>query len=181
MYLSSVLHLLLGLAAQLPSTIAHPGAVADGRATCGTEYSTSAKSYTIPDIQEAWYLRRIATCANPVFWSTFDIVEEEQDIYIAVISPEIERFEDELEFHAIWYGPGLEAGQEGLSEIPTNLPEGIEVDEQLAMMGAGYMKSPERFDDCGFVDTNRVMKVRLLFECDFTCYVYFISNFQLMH
>ena len=56
-------------------------------------------------------------------------------------------------------GPGLEAGQEGLSEIPTILPEGIEVDEQLAMMGAGYIKSPERFDDCGFVDTNKVMKV----------------------
>jgi len=160
MKLSSILHLLLvGLTVRLPTTIAHPGAVANDRATCGTEYSTSAQAYNIPDIQDAWYLRRIATCANPVFWSTFDIVEEsEQEVYIAVISPEIERFEDELEFHAIWYGPGLEAGQEGLSEIPTILPEGIEVDEQLAMMGAGYIKSPERFDDCGFVDTNKVMK-----------------------
>ena len=60
---------------------AHPGAIADGRATCGVEYSTAQGAYRIPDIGEAWYLRRIATCEQPVFWTTFDIQEQGQELH----------------------------------------------------------------------------------------------------
>ena len=89
---------------------AHPGAIASGRASCGTEYSTAENAYIIPDIREAWYLRRISTCESPVFWTKFEVTSQNQPIYIAVISPEIERFQDQLQFHGILYGPGIHYG-----------------------------------------------------------------------
>mmetsp|Transcript_40049 Transcript_40049/g.96706 ORF Transcript_40049/g.96706 Transcript_40049/m.96706 type:complete len:535 (+) Transcript_40049:107-1711(+) len=143
--------------------LAHPGAVADGRASCGEEYSTAENAYTIPDIREAWYLRRLATCSNPVFWTKFEVVESYQPIYIAVISPELERFEDELQFNGILYGPGLSpngSNNNGMSPIPSTetIPPEVTVDEELAKLGAGYISSPARFDTCDFVDTNPVMK-----------------------
>jgi hypothetical protein len=135
----------------------HPGAVADGRATCGTEYSTPESAYAIPDITESWYLRRVATCEAPVFWTTFDVVEQGQQLYFAVISPEIERFEDKIQFHALLYGPGIvEDESNGLSTIPDNLPSSVVVIQDLG--GVGYMKSPSNLDTCDFVDTNPVMK-----------------------
>eukprot|EP00529_Nitzschia_sp_RCC80_P016148 CAMPEP_0113444674 /NCGR_PEP_ID=MMETSP0014_2-20120614/2789_1 /TAXON_ID=2857 /ORGANISM="Nitzschia sp." /LENGTH=664 /DNA_ID=CAMNT_0000335695 /DNA_START=5 /DNA_END=1996 /DNA_ORIENTATION=+ /assembly_acc=CAM_ASM_000159 len=143
--------------------LAHPGAVADGRASCGEEYSTTENAYTIPDIREAWYLRRLATCSNPVFWTKFEVVESGQPIYVAVISPELERFEDELQFNGILYGPGLSpngSNNNGMSPIPSTetIPPEVTVDEELAKLGAGYISSPARFDTCDFVDTNPVMK-----------------------
>ena len=143
---------------------AHPGGVANGRATCGTEYSTSATAYEIPDITEAWYLRRIATCDAPVFWTKFDITEANQPLYIAVISPEIERFEDQLDFHGILYGPGINGDDNsatstttsGLSPVPADLPPGIVPQDNLG--GAGYLTSPPTLDTCDFVDTNPVME-----------------------
>lgn len=145
---------------------AHPGGVADGRATCGTEYSTSGSAYEIPDIQEAWYLRRVATCESPVFWTKFEVVSPDQPIYIAVISPEIERFQDELLFHGILYGPGITGSnstnsiadaETGLSTVPvSSLPDDVQLTEKLG--DAAYMTSPAKFDSCDFVDTNPVMK-----------------------
>ena len=145
------------------AVLAHPGGVADGRASCGEEYSTADKAYTVPDIREAWYLRRLATCSNPVFWTEFEVVEQDQQIYIAVISPELERFEDQLQFNGILYGPGLSPNgnnNNGLSPIPTDedIPPEVIVDEELAKLGAGYISSPARFDTCDFVDTNPVMR-----------------------
>ena len=159
------LPLQVGVALCSASTItvlAHPGGVANGRATCGTEYSTPDTAYLIPDITEAWYLRRIATCESPVFWTTFEITQENQPLYIAVISPALERFEDQLDFHGILYGPGIittsddKSTDNGLSPIPTDLPPGI-VLEDLGD-GAGYLTSPPALDTCDFVDTNPVME-----------------------
>ena len=84
----------------------HPGVVADGRGSCGIEYSTFDQSYYIPDIEEAWYVRRVSTCSSPSFWTSFDVTKQNQQLYIAVISPEIIRFQDNIQFHAlvIWSG-----------------------------------------------------------------------------
>lgn len=141
----------------LAAVRAHPGAVADGRASCGTEYSTAESAYIIPDIKEAWFLRRAATCESPDFWVAFDVVDEGQQLYFAVISPEIERFQDNLKFHAILYGPGIEEDvSNGLSAIPDTIPSSIEVAQGLG--GAGYMSPPPSLDTCAFVDTNPVMR-----------------------
>jgi hypothetical protein len=135
---------------------AHPGAIADGRAMCGKEYSTAQSAYRIPDIEEAWYLRRIATCEQPVFWTTFDIVEQGQQLYIATITPKLERFKDKLTFNAILYGPGVSVRLPGLSAVPKQLPAGVALAESLG--GAAYLKSPSDLSSCAFVDTNEVMK-----------------------
>ena len=104
----------------------HPGGVANGRASCGIEYSKPDVAYKIPDVQEAWYLRRIATCESPVFWTQFEIKDVNQPLYVAVISPELERFTDQLKFHGILYGPGMTASEDnGFLPIPEELPPGI--------------------------------------------------------
>lgn len=135
----------------------HPGAVADGRATCGSEYSTHESAYEIPDMKESWYIRRVATCESPVFWTSFDVVDEGQEIYFAVISPEIARFEDKLRFHALLYGPGIvEDLSNGFSAVPENLPSSVEVFQNLG--GVAYLQPPDSWNNCDFVDTNPVMK-----------------------
>jgi hypothetical protein len=156
--LPAALLLLLLLHGRVEVVEAHPGGVADGRATCGTEYSTAGSAYEIPDIQQAWYLRRMATCDSPVFWTKFEVVSPDQPIYIAVISPEIARFQDELLFHGILYGPGITANADtGLSAVPvSSLPDDVQFMEQLG--DAAYLTSPAKFDSCDFVDTNDVMK-----------------------
>ena len=136
---------------------AHPGAVAQGRATCGVEYSTPEQAYIIPDMKEAWYLRRVSTCESPVFWATFSISEANQELYLATIAPEIHRFRDGLQFHAILYGPGVDVNEEnGFYAIPETLPFSIEIAKDLG--GAAYLKPPSRLSTCDFVDTNPVMK-----------------------
>ena len=136
---------------------AHPGAIAEGRATCGNEYSGPGSAYRIPDVTEAWFLRRVATCAQPVFWNTFDITKEGQPLYIAAITPKLERFRDKLEFNAILYGPGVSASLPGLSEIPADLP-GTIAEWQSVGVTAGYLKPPKDLGTCAFVKTNAVMK-----------------------
>lgn len=136
---------------------AHPGAVAQGRATCGVEYSTPSIAYIIPDMKEAWYLRRVSTCESPVFWATFSISEANQELYLATIAPEIHRFRDGLQFHAILYGPGVGVNEDnGFYAIPDTLPFSIEIATDLG--GAAYLKPPSRLSTCDFVDTNPVMK-----------------------
>jgi len=135
----------------------HPGAFAEGRATCGDEYSKFAGAYDLPDVKEAWFLRRISTCEKPEFWMSFDVAKEGQPIYIATISPELSRFTDKLVFNAILYGPGVKSGDPGLFDVPAQLPAGITrpIDAGSA---AAYMKSPTNLSTCDFVDTNPVMK-----------------------
>lgn len=136
---------------------AHPGAVAEGRATCGVEYSTSDAAYVIPDIAEAWYIRRVSTCESPVFWTKFEVTSASQQLYISAISPEIDRFRDQLQFHGILYGPGVgEDEANGLAAIPSTLPSAVTVRTDLG--GTGYLKAPESLATCDFVDTNPVMK-----------------------
>lgn len=136
---------------------AHPGAVAEGRATCGVEYSTSDAAYVIPDIAEAWYIRRVSTCESPVFWTKFEVTSASQQLYISAISPEIDRFRDQLQFHGILYGPGVGADEaNGLAAIPSTLPSAVTVRTDLG--GSGYLKAPESLATCDFVDTNPVMK-----------------------
>ena len=138
---------------------AHPGAIADGRAMCGQEYSTAESAYRIPDIEEAWYLRRIATCEQPVFWTTFDIQEQGQELYIATITPKLERFKDKLTFNAILYGPGVNGvNLPGLSAVPKPLPAGVALAGE-SLGGAAYLKSPSDLSSCAFVDKNEVMKM----------------------
>jgi hypothetical protein len=141
----------------LPVARAHPGAIAEGRATCGTEYSSPTSAYFVPNVKEAWFLRRISTCEAPAFWTRFDITEETQQLYIATITPELMRFKDRLTFNAILYGPGVSASLPGLSEVPATLPAGISRATDLG--DAAYMKSPASLNECGFVDTNVVMQM----------------------
>ena len=136
---------------------AHPGAVAEGRATCGSEYSTAEKAYVVPDIKEAWFLRRIATCEQPVFWTSFDVKTANQEIYIAAISPELARFKDRIAFNGILYGPGVSSSLPGLDELPGQLPAGVKR-EGPSGLGAAYMKSPTDLSSCDFVDENLVMR-----------------------
>ena len=138
----------------------HSDGVASGRATCGSEYSSPESAFVIPDSTEAWYLRRVATCEAPVFWTTFDVVEEDQELYVAVVSPKMERFEEDdnnFQFHALLYGPGIsEDESKGLSAVPDNLPDSVQVVQELGG-GIGYMKSPYNLSNCNFVDKNPVM------------------------
>eukprot|EP00662_Eupelagonemidae_sp_cell21_P045204 gene45204-26455_t len=76
--------LLLLLAA---STLAHPGGIAGGRASCGAEFDAPGRAFVIPTVDEAW----------------------KQEVYVAVITPEIARFRDQHRFHAVLLGPGLPA------------------------------------------------------------------------
>eukprot|EP00746_Dinoflagellata_sp_MGD_P007151 gnl/MRDRNA2_/MRDRNA2_114112_c0_seq1.p1 gnl/MRDRNA2_/MRDRNA2_114112_c0~~gnl/MRDRNA2_/MRDRNA2_114112_c0_seq1.p1 ORF type:complete len:498 (-),score=96.06 gnl/MRDRNA2_/MRDRNA2_114112_c0_seq1:274-1722(-) len=123
---------------------AHPSAVAGGRPTCGAEFDSPLNAYVVPDITEAWYLRRIATCASPYFWITWNGTAN-SDLYIAVISPEIERFADKLQYHAILFGPGLPEVTPPAG-VPAPLPTGKE------------LVPPKSYDTCAFVDTNPVMR-----------------------
>jgi hypothetical protein len=148
---------LLLLLLSVTSVGAHPGGIAYGRATCGSEYSTPNSPYVIPDIKEAWFLRRIATCSQPSFWTSFDVTEKGQPIYIAVITPELERFQDRLSFNAILYGPGLDSSLPGLRDVPQQLPAGIARNGDLGP-GAAYVQSPRDLSTCGFVDENEIMK-----------------------
>ena len=147
----------LALLLVLPVVVrSHPGAIAEGRASCGAEYGTASAAYLIPDVREAWFVRRIATCEAPVFWTMFDITQEQQELYIAVITPELPRFKDRLVFNGILYGPGVSASLDGLSSLPTNLPAGVTLATNLG--DAAYIKSPSSLAECGFVDTNPVMR-----------------------
>lgn len=149
------------LFASLHCASAHPGAVANGRASCGVEYSRAETSYIIPEIRDAWYLRRLATCQAPVFWNAFNVTRPRQQIYVAVISPQIQRFTDRLQFHMIMYGPGVNASLPGLASVPETLPDGVTLDTELVQeggQGLAYATSPTGFSNCDFVDTNPVMR-----------------------
>ena len=59
------------LLALVGTAVAHPSGLASGRASCGTEFHTPEDAYVIEDPTEARYLRRIATCSAPFFWTSF--------------------------------------------------------------------------------------------------------------
>lgn len=137
---------------------AHPGGIAYGRAICGSEYTTPEEPYIVPDIAEAWYLRKIATCEHPYFWTKFEIAAADQPLYIAAISPQIARFQDKIRFNAILYGPGVSSSQDGMREVPAVLPAGITRRTGAGFEEAAYMTSPADLSVCDFVKTNPVMR-----------------------
>jgi hypothetical protein len=128
----------------------HPGGIKEGRASCGKEYHSAETAFVVHDVKEAWYLRRISTCEAPFFWTRFSIEDASQQVYIAAISPEILRFQDQLEFHAVLFGPGL-------PDLPANaLPLGVTAPSNL---NTGVtLDSPANLSSCGFVDENIVMR-----------------------
>lgn len=133
---------------------AHPGAIAGGRATCGTEYSSPQNAFEVVDVREAWYLRRSATCASPYFWIKFKVDKSKgNDIFISAIAPETPRLQDKLAFNAVMYGPGLgELSAEDLASLPPGL-------QSTGDGNAGGMRlySPVNHSTCYFV-RNQVMK-----------------------
>ena len=104
-----------------PSTHAHPGGFSDGRASCGSEYSTARTAFDVVDVAEAWYVRRAATCDFPYFWTTFETTKERQRVYVAANVPEIARFSDKLQYNGILFGPGLDLGSESIVRVPKGI------------------------------------------------------------
>ena len=52
----------LALLLVLPVVVrSHPGAIAEGRASCGAEYGTASAAYSIPDVREAWLCSAFGT------------------------------------------------------------------------------------------------------------------------
>eukprot|EP00937_MAST-01D_sp_MAST-1D-sp2_P000387 g387.t1 len=129
---------------------AHPGAIAAGRASCGDEYTTPATAFEIPDAGEAWFFRRVATCAQPVVWLKFEARSALQKLYIAANTPKIARFADRLNFHAALYGPGLPP------LAPSAVPARVAALAPLGATTGLALQSPARFDSCAFV-SNAVM------------------------
>jgi hypothetical protein len=85
------------------------------------------------------------------------VKDEGQPIYIASITPELDRFKDKLAFNGMLYGPGVSPEQPGLAAVPENLP--VELDAALlGSMGSAYLRPPFNYDTCAFVDLNEVMK-----------------------
>jgi len=149
---------LLGLIAAA-GVRAHPSGLAFGRSSCGAEFHSPEDAYMIADATEAWYLRRIQTCEQPFFWTTFTTDVANQDILTSVISPEIARFQDKLKFKGVIFGAGLPELTN--SEI-AGLPEGVRNwisngDGGIGTTGFIIEKEDDDYAKCSFVD-NFVMK-----------------------
>jgi len=137
---------------------AHPSGLAFGRASCGSEFHSPENAYVIADSEEAWYLRRIQTCADPFFWTTFETTVPNQDVLTCVITPEIARFQDKLKFKGVIFGADLPPLSK--SEID-GLPRGVWNEASLAagggLNGRIIEKSNDDYSTCDFVD-NYVMR-----------------------
>eukprot|EP00946_MAST-07B_sp_MAST-7B-sp1_P001130 g1130.t1 len=140
-------------------TTAHPGGFSDGRGSCGSEYGTAQTAFDVLDVREAWFNRRIATCAQPFFWNTFETKTVNQEVYIAANIPSISRFTDKLEFNGVLFGPGLEEDPADVA-----LPGGIDFpssythtnDDDVVKLGARVLTPPAAYSTCDFVK-NEVM------------------------
>ena len=72
--------------------------------------------------------------------------------YIAVNSPEIDRFRDKLSWRGVLYGPGM-------PRLPaSHLPESISKGAPPPLKTGRLLQSPDTFDSCDFVDENLVMR-----------------------
>lgn len=134
-------------------TEAHPGAMAEGRGSCDAEFNTAGTAFHIPDIREAWYVRRVGTCSHPFFWVTFDTTSVNQQVTFVAASPEVADFQDKLDFNAVLFGPGYSQGNSW--DMPAALVEW----EVLVPRGVGSkaLTSPASFSSCDFV-SNPVMR-----------------------
>jgi hypothetical protein len=138
----------------IAQTSGHPGGFSGGRASCGTEYSTLKNAFEIADIKEAWYVRRIATCDSPYLWTTFEVADNKQKIYIAANIPEIARFNDNLAFNGILFGPGLaETGE------PIAVPKGLDYPTSFNKIKYSQrtLIQPKKYSTCDFLKSNVVM------------------------
>eukprot|EP00946_MAST-07B_sp_MAST-7B-sp1_P001983 g1983.t1 len=147
----------------LAGTTAHPGGFSDGRGSCGSEYGTAKTAFDVVDVREAWFNRRIATCAQPFFWNTFETKRVDQEVYIAANIPSISRFTDKLEFNGVLFGPGLEEDPADVA-----LPGGIDFPSSYMLihpnddtgavvkLGARVLTAPAAYSTCDFVK-NEVM------------------------
>ena len=145
----------LFISLHLHSSNAHPGGFTQGRASCGSEYSTLNQAFEIFDIAEAWYVRRLSTCSSPYLWTTFETTTKNQEVYVAANIPEIARFNDNLKFNGILFGPGL---------IPTTSEIAVPKDIKYPVLFNGQKITQKTltnvdiaYNNCDFV-TNVVMK-----------------------
>ena len=148
--------LLLVLLHHQPAS-SHPGGFSGGRGSCGTEYGSVDQAFDVVDIAEAWYVRRIATCASPFLWSTWETTADNQKVYIAGNIPEIKRFNDNLEFHGVLFGPGLPipiTPNPILANNKISFPESF----QGILLGQRTLSPPTtKYDNCELVASNSVM------------------------
>ena len=157
----ALLPVLLAAALLSRRAAGHPGGFSDGRASCGSEYGTALSAFDVVDVAEAWYTRRIATCAHPYFWATFETKSANQHVYLAANIPAIARFSDNLEFNGVLFGPGLEGSPDAVK-----LPDGVDFPSsytaasdgcgQKVKLGARVLTAPSSYDTCNFVK-NEVM------------------------
>jgi hypothetical protein len=140
----------------LPVAFAHPGGFTAGRGSCGLEYNNLKQAFEIADIAEAWYVRRIATCDAPYLWTTFETTQEQQQVYIAANIPEIPRFNDNLQFNGILFGPGLSTPD---SSAQFGVPKGLEYPIQFNSLDIGQrmFQQPDNYNTCDLVKSNAVM------------------------
>ena len=153
---------LLPILLLLPHTAAHPGGFSDGRASCGSEYGTALTSFDVVDVTEAWYTRRIATCAQPHFWTTFETKSAKQKVYLAANIPLIPRFSDRLEFHGVLFGPGLETAPNKVAlpdgvDFPSSYTAASDGSGAAVTLGARVLTAPPSYETCSFVK-NTVMR-----------------------
>ena len=163
--------LLLLLVCLSPFAYAHPGGFSDGRASCGSEYSTARTAFDVVDVAEAWYVRRAATCDFPYFWTTFETTQQRQRVYVAANVPEIARFADKLQYNGILFGPGLDLKSESVVRVPKGIA--YPVSYRSFTRGSGGVKltrparsgktvrlralattPPATYADCRFVDND---------------------------
>lgn len=72
--------------------------------------------------------------------------------FIAVNSPEIDRFQDKLSWRGVLYGPGM-------PRLPADhLPAAISKGAPPPLKTGRMLQSPFAFDSCDFVDENLVMR-----------------------
>jgi hypothetical protein len=137
----------------------HPGGFSAGRGSCGQEYSTLDQAFEVADIAEAWYVRRIATCSAPYLWTSWVTKKEAQEVYIAANIPEIARFNDNLQFNGILFGPGLGASGDNLnSQVP--VPKGVEWPQAFdnVQLSQRSLVPPAEYATCDLVQSNVVMR-----------------------
>ena len=142
--------LLIGLA-----VVTHPGGFSGGRGSCGTEYTSPVDAFNLPDMSEAWYVRRMATCASPFMWLSWETTSDAQQVYVAASAPAVSRFMDRLQFNGVLFGPGLPRCDDDCS-LPGDIAFPDAFDGQT--LGRRSLVPPAEYATCSMVQSNEVMR-----------------------